>query len=281
MREMRAIAGCKDRGVRGLQPGIHPHVAALEGEAGAGKPGLRLAPRGPRDEGGFDVAPVGEGQAFRRNRGDVGPLPERDTRLPQRGHDPAARGAVHAGQGAVSLDEMHLSRRVREPVRHRHGELGARDAGPDDRGVAGGALREEVLPAGGEGSERLGRDRVLGETRKVRHVRGHADVERGDIESDRSAVLDHHLAAHEIDTVRPAEHQPRPGKSRELHQVDVEIVSGVMTCHVTGQHAGIGGRGPGIDQRQPNARERVHPPFSQHQRMGMAATNENEVAREG
>ncbi len=54
-----------------------------------------------------------------------------------------------------------------------------------------------------------------------------------------------------------------------------------MPGDMSRQHARIGRSRAGIDNRQPRAGQRVHPPFAQHQRMGMTAAHQHQIPRQG
>ena len=89
------------------------------------------------------------------------------------------------------------------------------------------------------------------------------------------------LACRPVNPRRRPKDQPRPGVAAQAHQVDLQFIPPVVPGDMTGQHAGIGRGGAGVDDRQPRAGQRVHPPFAQHQRMGVPAANQHQISRQG
>jgi hypothetical protein len=54
-----------------------------------------------------------------------------------------------------------------------------------------------------------------------------------------------------------------------------------MPCNMAGKHASIGCCRARIDHGQPRTGQRVHPPFAQDQRVGVPATDHDQILGQG
>jgi hypothetical protein len=75
--------------------------------------------------------------------------------------------------------------------------------------------------------------------------------------------------------------QPCARETGKSDKVDHQVIAGVMTSNVTGQHSGIGRDRPGVDDGQPGAGQGCHRPHSEDQGMGMTAADKDKIADEG
>ena len=71
--------------------------------------------------------------------------------------------------------------------------------------------------------------------------------------------------------------QPRPGKARQPHQVDVAFVETVMPGDIAGQHSRIGRFDIAGDEGDAHPGHRPHAEALQHMDMGMPAADQNEI----
>ena len=280
VREAGAVAGGEDHRVGGggqIRADVEKAVGG--GQAGGGDPGPGAGAGDADREGRGDRAAVLEDDGTRADLGDAASLDQLDA-------EPAHRGAQAAGGGGADLAQRRggLDRADggagAEGVGHGHGELAAADAAADHRDVAGGIIPKGA-PAGGEGAERLGGDGVRGEAGQVRHGRSDADIEREGVEGDGGAALDRDAPGGEVDAGGGCDDEARAGVAGEAHEVDLERLAPVVAGDVAGQHPGVGGDGPRVDQGEAGAGQRVHAPAAQHQRVGVAAAEEDEVSGEG
>ena len=267
--------------------GAHPHVAVLHRQGAVREPAMRPRPRGARDEGGRNRAPVRQRHAValhpRHRRAGV----ERHARPRHRPAQPDPRPRRGAGDVRPALDHGH-PRRAAVPaqgVGHGERELHAGHAAADHRGLgwpfaAGHGLAERV-PGRGEGAEGLRADGVVLEARHLRHRRGDAHVERGDVVGERAPAGDVEEPPLRVDPLHRAVDEGRAREARQPHEVDHQRVAPVMARDVAGQHAGIGRLRPGVHEREPRAGQGRHAPAAQDERVGMAAADEHEVAGEG
>jgi len=80
-----------------------------------------------------------------------------------------------------------------------------------------------------------------------------------------------------IDAGGAAKYHPRASEPRKTHEVNLKVVSPVVTCNEPGQHARIGGRRTWVDQRQPRPGKGLHAPAAQQQGMGMSAADQDDL----
>ena len=116
-----------------------------------------------------------------------------------------------------------------------------------------------------------------GEARNLGHVGGDADVDRGQVERDVGTAGDFQGPSVRVKRFHPAEDQTGIGEARQFDQIDLESVAGIVSGDEARQHACIGRRGGGVDQRQSRARHRRHAPTAQEQSMGVSAADKDDV----
>ena len=75
--------------------------------------------------------------------------------------------------------------------------------------------------------------------------------------------------------------QPRPGKPRQFDQINPQLFAPIVARDKARQHARIRRFRCGINHGQAHARQWLHPPFAQDQRMGMATTNKHKITGKG
>ena len=80
-----------------------------------------------------------------------------------------------------------------------------------------------------------------------------------------------------VDAADTIQNHPCLGKTRQAHQINHDVIAAIMSGNQPRQHAGIGGRWSGVDQRQPRAGQWVHRPHPRHQRMRMTAAHQNHI----
>ena len=108
-----------------------------------------------------------------------------------------------------------------------------------------------------------------------------ASVNRGHVIGDVGAATKADALCGGVDARCMTQDQPGVGKAAEADEVDHHVAAGVVPGDMTGQHAGIGGDGVGVDQGQPHAGHGIHPPHAQQQRMGMAAPDKDQIGDAG
>jgi len=281
--QMCAISGGKHHRIAGAQAGIDGDEPLVGVEPGFGQPGIGARARSAGDEIGLDLAAITQFDRFGGDPGDLDPLNQGHAQTDHRLTDPRGGARAETRQYARAVDQCHLTRAApaAQGVGHGHHQFGPGDAATDYRHPRRARARKIGGPAGSEGPQRLGRDRMIGKTLHLGHGRGDADIDRGHVKADRWAARHMDLALVEVDTLNRAQHHPRAREARQLHQVDIQRRAVIVTGDETRQHARIGRGGTGIDHRHPCARQRHHPPFAQHQRMGVAAPDQNKVAGAG
>ena len=192
------------------------------------------------------------------------------------------RAPAKRGQRRRPLNHRHLCT-IAQPMRGGQRQFHARHPATDHRhhgrALARPHVVDEPFPAVGEGIERLGRHRMIGEAWQVRHLRRDADVDGGDIISHFRAARHDHPARLPVNPRRAAKDQSRARETGQLHQVDLQRLTRVMARDMARQHPRIGRRRRRVDDRQPNTRQRLHPPHAQHKRMGMSAPDHHKIAR--
>ena len=166
-------------------------------------------------------------------------------------------------------------------MRHGQRNFGARNAAADDdTGRARRRPLQERLPGACERPQRLYRVGVYVKAREARKIGRNADIQRGNIVADRRASLEMHQLVFPVDAGGLVEDDPCTCKPGKAHEVDIQLIARVMPGHVAWQHAGIRAGRTGIDQRDPGARQRGHPPHPQRERMRMPAADQDEVPGE-
>ena len=159
------------------------------------------------------------------------------------------------------------------------GQFDPADATADDDNLRRGqVLGQKRLPARGIGAQGFGGNGVFGKAGCVGQVRGDADIQAAQVIVQRRAVLQQDALRRPVDPGGAVKDQARPGKAAEADKVDHQVGPAVMPGDQTGQHAGVGGCGVGVDQGQAHAGQRVHGPHAQDQGMGMAPADQNKVA---
>ena len=87
----------------------------------------------------------------------------------------------------------------------------------------------------------------------------------------------HDAARGAVEPHRLVVDQPRAGKPREAHQIDMAFLKPEKPGDIAGQHAGIGRLDIARDQGQADPGGRAHAKALQHMDMSMAATHEDEI----
>ena len=281
--EVGAVTGGVDRRVRGPQERIDGHEALVQVEPGRGQPALRQRPRRADDQVGGRARAVGQQRGPGLDPGHLGLFAQGHARLPQRVLQRHAGPRRQARQRGGAVEQRDLGPRP-QPVRAGHRQFRPRDPGPQHEDTRPGLARldggDETGPAVGEGVQRLGGNGVRGEARKLRHLGGDADVERGDVVGNRRATGEMDAPGVAVDAHCPVQDQARARGPGETDEVHLERLPRVMPGDEARQHPGISRGRAGIDQRQPHAGQRFHGPAAQDQGMGMPAADENQVAGE-
>ncbi|CAM4375169.1 hypothetical protein PARU111607_15935 [Palleronia rufa] len=278
---MRAVAHGEDRRIAGPKGLVHGHIAPVQRQPGLGQPAV--GPRAGRagDEPGRDLAPIGQHHRAGRQSRHLLALDQRHARFGHRPPQPVRGAAAQSRQRPVALDHRH--RPPAGPVAHGHRQFHPGDPAADHRD--GVTPIPDRRPACREPAQRLGGDAMFGKARQVRHLRMDPDVERGHVIADPprpdQPVVDGDFPRRRVQPRGPSQDQPRAGEARQPHQVDLQRVAVVMAGDEARQHPGVGRRRAGIDDRQPRARQRIHPPAPQHQRMGVTAADQHDVSGQG
>ena len=204
---------------------------------------------------------------------------------------PAAQKARSTGRGPAEcrccVDHMQTRRVVQTSKTILHGQ---RQFDPRNAAAENGAVGRcraclhacsELRPAIRIGAEGLGRGAICLKSGNASRGRGDADIDRQNVIGYIRSPRHPHAPRRAVDPGRASDDQPRPGKACETAQIDIQRAPGIMPGDMTGEHACIGRPGVWIDQRQPRAGQRVHAPSAQHQRMGVAAADQHQIAREG
>ncbi len=121
---------------------------------------------------------------------------------------------------------------------------------------------------------------MFGKALEARQIGRNADIQRGNVVADRRATLEMHKLVRPVDAGGLVEDDPCTCKPGEADEIDIQLLARVVPGHVTRQHAGIRAGRTGVDERDPGARQRVHAPHAQHERMGMPAADQDEVPGE-
>ena len=286
MAQVGAVAGGEDARVAGAaQLRIDNDIAVPQLQPGLGQPALRLGTGGADGQVALHGAPAGKPQPASLDRLDRDSGLHFDAIVPHLRENalPRARSQLvqNLRPGFEDGDRDVGNAGAPQAVGHRQRQFAARHAAADDRDPrCRRRRRDEGLPDGGEALERLGGQAVLGEAGDVQ-IAGDADIKRQQVITQRRAAREMHLAPVPVEPRRPVQNQPRPGEAGQADQVDLQLFARVVTRDMARQHAGIGRRGAGIDQRDPQPRHRAHPEAAQHQRMGMAAADQHQVPGQG
>ena len=144
---------------------------------------------------------------------------------------------------------------------HGQDQLGPSDTAADDGDIGRSTAIAKLVPGLGKDAKRFGRDAMIGKTRQIRHFRGDADVNRGQIIGNGRSPghMDH--ARVWIQPVSRAQDQAGARKTRQSDQINIEVFTLVMTGDKARQHAGIGRGRAGVDQSEPRAGQRAHTPL--------------------
>ena len=149
---------------------------------------------------------------------------------------------------------------------------------PDDRDARAlgqpGDARVELVD---QPRDRARRERVLANAGQVEAAHGRADVEARHVVGERRAALELDPARVRVERDRAREHHARARAPRERHDVDRELVRGVVARDEAGHHARVDRLGPVDHERHAHARDRRHRPAAQHLDVGVAAAHEHEI----
>ncbi len=282
MAEMRAIARGKERPLP-----LHPQIRAHPQEAvrrhrqpGPPQPAMRPRPRRAHGQARGHRGLTGKAHLLRADFRDLGPGQHPHPLRRQRAHQPRPQNRGLRRDMGGALDQAYLRPRS-QPMRHRQRQFHPGDAAADHRGLTGllacRDARGEGLPARGERAERLGGHGVPGKSRHVRHGRMDAHIDRSHVKAHLPRA-DSDAAGARVDPRHRTQDQPRPGEPRQAHQVDLQIRLPVMAGHHARQHPRIGRDRVGVDHRHAHPRQRPHAPHPQHQRVGMPAPDQHQVA---
>ncbi len=285
--QMGAVAD-GEQGVvaRDAQGCVHAHEAFVQWQAGAREPRVRAGSRDAGDEGGGERVAGRKRDAVRRDGGDALTGAERNAQVVEGAEEAGAGLWAGARDRLGTLDQRDGSRRARvgQGPRHGHRQLHPRNAATDDDRIGsgpsgdGGQMRAPPYRKGAEG---LGGDGMGGEAGNIRHLGRDTDVEGRHVVGQRRATGNRQRPGDRIEVRHHAVDQCGPGEARETHEVDVQLLAGVVPRDMAGEHAGIGRGRAGVDDGQPGAGKRVHAPFAQDEGMGVAAADQDEVAGEG
>ena len=276
--QMRAIACGKNRRIRALQRRPHSDKAFVCFDPDLGQPVLRPPPRHRQGEIRGQAPPVFQQHRIGLDRHRFGPGDQRHPGLRQMLQQDFARAAPDQRQRTgPALHQRDLAAPAQAIGRSQR-QLDPADARADDCDLGAWQIAgDKAGPAFGIIAQGLGRDAMRVIARDLRQIRSDADIKACDIIRQRRAVLQNHLPRVAVQPDHPIQDHPRAGKARQPHKVDHNLVAAVMACNMSGQHAGIGRHGSGVDHRHPHACQGLHRPHPQHQSMGMAAPDQHQI----
>ena len=232
--QMRAIANSVDRRVGdAAQIRSDRHVAVGKVQPGPGQPLMGPRARRPDRQRRRNLAPVVQHHAIALHFGDLDTLDQGDTGRVQTGADQLSCPVGQDRQRLLAFDHRDPWRGFAQTPGHRQRQLHAGDA-TADHGRALARMRHESRPAVGETVQRLGRHPVLGKSGQIRHVRGDADVERGDVIGDLAPPGDADTPPLPVDRLGPPQDQPRPGVASQTNKVDLQIGACIMAGNSPG-----------------------------------------------
>ena len=167
---------------------------------------------------------------------------------------------------------------------HCQRQLAARNTTTDDGDFRGdGPCFDRIkkrTPTAGIDVQRLGTHGMVRKAGDV-HLRRDADVDRSHIIGNRPLPFDDDLSGFAVDIGRVGQNQPRAGETAQPHQINLEGIAAIMTGNMAGQHACIRCGRAGVDNGQSGTGQRIHTPFAQHQRVGMATAHQHKILGQG
>ncbi len=242
---------------------------------------MRPRTRRAVDELGLDQPPVLKPDAVRANRRDRRALDQIDPCLRHRRQNLGAGLVGHARKSGGLVDQRDLAAPVLQRMRHRHGQFRASNPRADhgDLGCLGGGTIGG--PLGRKLRQGFGGNPVLGEARQLGHLGSDPHIHRRQVIGHRRLPRDADLALFDVDPLGRADNHAGAGKAAEAHEVNVELIAGVVPRDETWEHPGIGGCRQRVDHGHPHPRQGVHPPHPQDKGVAMAATNQNKITGQG
>ena len=287
--QMGAIADGKQRRIgQALQVGGDRDKAALQRQPGCGQPGVRVRACHRHAQPRCDPAAIGQlyGTCLDAHRACI--CHQRHPAPHHMRQKCRAGAGAEPGQGLrPGLDHANLGicPGLGKPLGGGQRQFHPGNAAAQDRHRSGRLARlhpcQKSLPAFGERPHRFCPNAVFGKPRQVWQPRGDANVDRGHVKGHVRATRHRDPPLCPVDPRCRTEDQPRPGKAGQPDQIDFQRGARIVAGDMARQHAGIGCGRLGIDQGQPHTGQRRHAPAAQHQRMGMTAADQHEVAGQG
>ena len=168
-----------------------------------------------------------------------------------------------------------------QSVAHREHHLDAAGPGshhPDaHRSLGGEHSLDERVPAGDEVADGLDRHHRAPGAGHVAGERGRADVDGEHVVGHRRAIAADDLPVDRIESDDLVAIEACVREARQGTQIDVDLVVGVVSGDVPGEHPGVRRLHVTADERDPNPRHRPHSETLEHDDVAVPAAGEYQV----